>query len=172
MSSCSALADSLHLFFHDCFISGCDASVLVYTNNFNYVERDSDINLSLPGDAFNDVILAKTKLEIQCLGVISRSDIMALATCDLLLMLMGTFYKVRLGRKDALTSAEASVKQNLPLPNITISEIIKWFADKGFTVHKMVALFGVHIVGFSRYKEFVDRTFNHNGKGATPSTPA
>jgi len=53
-----------------------------------------------------------------------------------------------------------------------VSELIKRFTDKGFTVREMVALSGAHTVGFSHCKEFADRIFNHNGGGPTPSTPA
>ena len=63
-------------------------------------------NLSLPGDVIDVVIRAKTKLEIQCLSVVSCSNILALIACNLL-MLGGLLYKVRLGRRDALTSAKA-----------------------------------------------------------------
>lgn len=172
LSAQTTAAGTLRLFFHDCFVGGCDASVLVSTNSFNHAERDSDINLSLPGDAFDAVIRAKTKLELQCPGVVSCSDILALAARDLLLMLGGPFYRVPMGRKDSLTSTDVSVKANLPLPNMTITDIIARFTDKGFTVREMVALSGAHTVGFSHCKEFADRIFNFNGGGPQAFDPS
>ncbi|URE42180.1 peroxidase 65 [Musa troglodytarum] len=99
ISSPTTAAGALRLFFHDCFVGGCDASVLISTNAFNRAERDADINLSLPGDAFDAVVRAKTALELQCPGTVSCADILALATRDLVSMLGGPFYAVPLGRK-------------------------------------------------------------------------
>ncbi|XP_013615400.1 PREDICTED: peroxidase 65-like, partial [Brassica oleracea var. oleracea] len=62
-------AGTLRLFFHDCFLEGCDASVLIVTNSFNKAERDDDLNDSLPGDAFDIVNRIKTALELSCPGV-------------------------------------------------------------------------------------------------------
>ncbi|KAJ8491100.1 hypothetical protein OPV22_012821 [Ensete ventricosum] len=104
ISTPTTAAASLRLFFHDCFVGGCDASVLVSSNAFNRAERDADDNVSLPGDGFDAIVRAKIALELQCPGVVSCADVLALATRELVLMLGGPFYRVRLGRKDALTS--------------------------------------------------------------------
>ncbi|EFH55045.1 hypothetical protein ARALYDRAFT_901054 [Arabidopsis lyrata subsp. lyrata] len=77
-------AAALRLFFHDCFPNGCDASVLVSSTTFNTAERDSSINLFLPGDGFDVVIRAKTALELACPNTVSCSDIIAVAVRDLL----------------------------------------------------------------------------------------
>lgn len=64
-------AGTLRLFFHDCFVTGCDASVLISKSSMlpsSLPERDSEINLSLPGDAFDAVVRAKAALELQCPG--------------------------------------------------------------------------------------------------------
>lgn len=165
-------AGTLRLFFHDCFVGGCDASVLVSTNSFNRAERDADINLSLPGDGFDVVVRAKTALELACPGVVSCADVLALATRDLVSMLGGPFYPVRLGRKDALASTAASVEGNLPRPNNTMDQMIAIFAAKGFTVSEMVVLSGAHTVGFSHCKEFADRIFGYRGGAPTAFDPS
>ncbi|GAV74851.1 peroxidase domain-containing protein [Cephalotus follicularis] len=155
-------AATLRVFIHDCFVEGCDASVLVSSNSFNKAERDADINLSLPGDGFDIVVRAKTALELSCPGIVSCADILAQATRDLITMVGGPYYPVRLGRKDGLISLASRVEGNLARSNMTMDQIIKIFASKGFDIQEMVALVGAHTIGFSHCKEFSDRLFNYS----------
>ncbi|KAJ8500364.1 hypothetical protein OPV22_010916 [Ensete ventricosum] len=165
-------AGALRLLFHDCFVGGCDASLLVSTNAFNRAERDADDNISLPGDGFDAVVRAKTALELQCPGVVSCADILALATRDLVLMLGGPHYAVRLGRKDALASTADSVAGHLPSPNMTMDQLISLFEQNKFTVQEMVALSGAHTVGFSHCSEFASRIYSFNGGDQDAHDPA
>ncbi|CAL9105798.1 peroxidase 31-like [Musa acuminata AAA Group] len=165
-------AGALRLFFHDCFVGGCDASLLVSTNAFNRAERDADDNISLPGDAFDAVVRAKTALELQCPGVVSCADILAIATRDLVLMLGGPRYAVRLGRKDAFASTAASVAGHLPSPNMTMDQLISLFEKNKFTVQEMVALSGAHTVGFAHCSEFASRIYGFNGADRDAHDPA
>ncbi|WOL12146.1 peroxidase 65 [Canna indica] len=161
-------AGALRLFFHDCFVGGCDASVLVSSNSFNRAERDADDNISLPGDGFDAIIRAKTALELQCPGIVSCADILALATRNLVVMLGGPFYRVRLGRKDAVASSVASVQGNLPGANMTADQLISLFAKKKFTVQDLVVLSGAHTVGFSHCGEFARRIYGYKNGGHDP----
>lgn len=105
ISAPTTAAAALRLFFHDCMVGGCDASVLVTSNSFTgKSERDAEINLSLPGDGLDVVTRAKTAVELQCPGIVSCADILAIAARDLVTMVGGPYYKVRLGRKDGFTS--------------------------------------------------------------------
>ncbi|XP_050378937.1 peroxidase 41-like [Argentina anserina] len=162
-------AGTLRLFFHDCFVEGCDASLLISSNHVNKAERDADENLSLSGDAFDVIMKAKTTLELTCPGVVSCSDILAETTRDLVTMVGGPFYKVKLGRLDGRVSKAEHVFANLPRTNQTIDEMIKFFESKGFTAEELVALSGAHTIGFSHCKEFSDRLFKYNA--TTPTDP-
>lgn len=162
ITSPTTAAATLRLFFHDCFIEGCDASVLVSSTPFNEAERDADMNLSLPGDGFDVVVRAKTALELACPGVVSCADILAVATRDLVTMVGGPFYKVPLGRRDGLVSRANRVEGNLPRPTMSISQIISIFAVRGFSVQEMVALSGAHTIGFSHCKEFSSGIYNYS----------
>ncbi|KAK9707329.1 hypothetical protein RND81_07G189500 [Saponaria officinalis] len=151
----------LRVFFHDCMIDGCDGSTLVASNAFNpKAERDAEINLSLPGDAFDLVTRIKTDLELHCPGIVSCTDILATSTRNLVKMTGGPFYEIKFGRKDGLVSQASRVPGNLALPNMTMTQIIAQFESKGFTVQEMVALVGAHTIGFSHCKEFSHRIFN------------
>ena len=153
---------TLRLFFHDCFIEGCDASVLITSTPFNKAERDADMNLSLPGDGFDVVVRAKTALELACPGVVSCADILVVATRDLVTMVGGPYYKVPLGRRDGIVSRASRVEGNLPRPTMSISQILSIFAARGFSVQEMVALSGAHTIGFSHCKEFSSGIYNYS----------
>lgn len=150
------------MFFHDCWVEGCDASVLISSNSFNKAERDAEINLSLPGDAFDVVVRAKTALELTCPKIVSCADILAQATRDLVIMVGGPFYTVRLGRKDGLISQASRAEELLPRTNMTMDHMINLFKTKGFDAKELVALMGGHTIGFSHCKEFADRLYHYS----------
>ncbi|KAL5742349.1 hypothetical protein ACOSP7_029081 [Xanthoceras sorbifolium] len=161
ITSPTTAAGTLRLFFHDAILNGLDASILVSSTPFNKAERDADINLSLPGDAFDVVIRAKTALELQCPNTVSCADILAVATRDLVTMVGGPYYNVILGRKDGRISKASAVEGNLPKPTMPMSQIIEIFQKRNFTVQEMVALSGAHTIGFSHCKEFSSNIYNN-----------
>ncbi|KAJ3679634.1 hypothetical protein LUZ60_017645 [Juncus effusus] len=162
ISNPTTAAGTLRLFFHDCFVTGCDASVLISKSS---AEREADINLSLPGDAFDAVVRAKAALELKCPGQVSCADILVLATRDLVQIIGGPRYSVSLGRKDSLFSNSKDADLFLPRTNMSSSELIHLFGTRGFSAQEMVALAGAHTVGFSHCKEFAGRIYNYKNKG-------
>lgn len=168
----STAAGTLRLFFHDCFVTGCDASLLVSSpssasspSSRPPPERFSDINLSLPGDAFDAVVRAKAALELRCPGQVSCADVLALATRDLVALLGGPRYALALGRKDALFSRAADADALLPRTNMSAARLVHLFSTRGFSAQEMVALAGAHTVGFSHCREFASRIYNFQNKG-------
>lgn len=158
----STAAGTLRLFFHDCFVSGCDASVLVSPlSSDRSPERSAEINLSLPGDAFDAVARAKSALEAACPGTVSCADILALAARDLVGILGGPRFPVYLGRRDARRSEASDVEGNLPRTNMSARAMAVLFARKGITPREMVALAGAHTVGFSHCSEFAHRVYGY-----------
>ncbi|XP_062225853.1 peroxidase 31-like [Phragmites australis] len=156
----STAAGTLRLFFHDCFVNGCDASVLVSPlSSDSSPERAAEINLSLPGDAFDAVDRAKAALEAACPGTVSCADILALAARDLVGILGGPRFPVALGRRDSLRSDARDVEGNLPRTNMSARAMVRLFASKGLSPREMVALAGAHTVGFSHCAEFAHRLY-------------
>ncbi|XP_043700486.1 putative Peroxidase 48 [Telopea speciosissima] len=83
----------LRLLFHDCFIRGCDASILLkdHANNAGRSETEAAPNLTLKGFEMIDVI--KQRLENECPATVSCSDILVLAARDGI-TLVRTFFTV------------------------------------------------------------------------------
>lgn len=166
----STAAGTLRLFFHDCFVNGCDASVLVspLSSSGAAPERAAEINLSLPGDAFDAVARAKAALEAECPGVVSCADALALAARDLVAALGGPRFPVALGRRDSRRSDARDVEGNLPRTNMSARAMVRLFARKGLAPREMVALAGAHTVGFSHCAEFAPRIYGYRGASHDP----
>ncbi|KAJ0096433.1 hypothetical protein Patl1_28176 [Pistacia atlantica] len=147
----------VRMHFHDCFIEGCDGSVLLDSTNDNTAEKDSPANLSLRGyEVIDD---AKEELENQCPGVVSCADIVAMAARDAVFWAGGPVYDIPNGRKDGRRSKiEDTI--NLPSPSFNTSQLIKMFGQHGFSVKDMVALSGAHTLGVARCSSFKNRLNN------------
>ncbi|XP_061371521.1 peroxidase 31 [Gastrolobium bilobum] len=170
IASPTTAAATIRLFLHDCLLpNGCDASILLSSTPFNKAERDADINLSLPGDAFDLVVRAKTALELACPNTVSCADIISAATRDLLTMLGGPYYSVFLGRRDGRVSLSSAVDGHLPKPAMPMSQIVEIFTKRGFSVEEMVALSGAHTVGFSHCTEFTSDIYNNTSSSSSSS---
>ncbi|OEL30979.1 Peroxidase 47, partial [Dichanthelium oligosanthes] len=144
----------LRLHFHDCFVQGCDASVLLDSTDDNTAEKDAGANRSLRGYEVIDRV--KEALEAQCPGVVSCADILALVARDAVLMARGPYYDVPQGRRDGSRSVDADTVA-LPAPTLNASVLIELFGSHGFTVQDMVALSGGHTLGIAHCASFKDR---------------
>eukprot|EP00253_Pinus_taeda_P035437 PITA_35437 len=149
----------LRMHFHDCFIRGCDASVLLDSTTSNEAEKDAPPNVSLR--AFYVLDDAKTKLESICPQTVSCADILAIAARDVVVLTGGPKWDVLKGRKDGLIS-RANDTRNLPAPTFNVSQLIQSFALRGLSLHDLVALSGGHTLGFSHCSSFESRLHNFN----------
>ncbi|CAO2183082.1 unnamed protein product [Urochloa humidicola] len=154
----------VRLFFHDCFIHGCDASVLLDSVDGLKSERDAGPNQSLRG--FGAVEAIKRRVEAACPGTVSCADILALAARDSLVLVGGPTYPVLTGRRDSARSSYYDVAGNIPGPNASYSVTLDAFARRGFTERETVALLGAHSIGKVRCRFFADRMYNFGGTGA------
>lgn len=163
---------TLRLFFHDCFVQGCDASVIVASSGNNKAEKDHPDNLSLAGDGFDTVIKAKAAVDAvpQCKNKVSCADILAMATRDVVSMAGGPFYNVELGRLDGLSSTAASVNGKLPQPNHNLVQLNSLFASHGLSQTDMIALSAAHTLGFAHCGKFSNRIYSFTGQ--TPVDPS
>ncbi|KAG2263165.1 hypothetical protein Bca52824_070244 [Brassica carinata] len=150
----SITAALLRMQFHDCFVTGCDASLLIDPRPGRPSEKSTGPNASVRGYEIIDEI--KRRLEAVCPGIVSCADIVALATRDAIKLAGGPSFLIKTGRRDGLRSNPADV--NLPGPTIPVSASIGAFAVKGLNVDDMVTLIGGgHSVGSIHCSLFQDR---------------
>ncbi|CDP20341.1 unnamed protein product [Coffea canephora] len=166
MSRAPTLAASfLRMHFHDCFVRGCDGSVLLNSTRKSKSEKDAIPNQTLRGLQVIDTI--KSALEKKCPGVVSCADILALVARDAVSLLNGPFWIVPLGRRDGRVSLMNEALANLPPPFANITELKASFAAKGLNTKDLAVLSGGHTIGNAHCFVFSSRLYNFTGKGDT-----
>ncbi|KAK7329765.1 hypothetical protein VNO77_23944 [Canavalia gladiata] len=162
---------TLRLFFHDCFVRGCDASVLIASPN-NKAEKDHPDDMTLAGDGFDTVVKAKAAVDRdpRCRNRVSCADILALATRDVINLAGGPFYNVELGRRDGRVSTIASVQRHLPHPEFNLNQLNTMFSSNGLSQTDMIALSGAHTIGFSHCNRFSKRIYNFSPRSRIDPT--
>ncbi|KAI7990860.1 Peroxidase 44 [Camellia lanceoleosa] len=156
----------LRMHFHDCFVKGCDASILIDSTQTTQSEKDAFPNQSVRG--FDLIDEAKSNLEAACPGTVSCADIITLATRDSVALAGGPNYIVPTGRRDGLVSNPNLV--NLPGPSLSVSQALKFFTAKKLTLNDMVTLLGAHTVGVAHCGFFQNRLSNFQGSGKPDPT--
>ncbi|KAJ4826664.1 Peroxidase 51 [Turnera subulata] len=153
---------TLRLLFHDCFVQGCDASVVVASTSTNKAEKDHSDNLSLAGDGFDTVIKAKQAVDAVpgCRNKVSCADILVMAARDVIALSGGPSYAVELGRLDGLSSKASNVNGKLPQPTFNLNQLTSLFASNGLSQTDMIALSAAHTLGFSHCSRFAKRIYN------------
>ncbi|KAL8150882.1 hypothetical protein V2J09_020690 [Rumex salicifolius] len=154
------VAALLRLQFHDCFVRGCDASILLDGGN---TEKTAGPNGSVRGYEVIDTV--KSALENLCPGVVSCSDIITIAARVTVVLAKGTWYNVETGRRDGMVSLASDANSNLPGPATPVSSAVNIFAAKGISKEDFVLLLGAHTVGIAHCSLFQDRLYNFQGNG-------
>ncbi|XP_024525354.1 peroxidase 55-like isoform X1 [Selaginella moellendorffii] len=150
----------VRLLFHDCFIEGCDASIMITSTPDNLAERDAEVNRDLAGDGFDAVVRAKAAVEAECPGVVSCADILVIIARNFIELTGGPSYPVLKGRKDGFISEAARVQDNLPGSTLNLHQLLRNFKSKGLDMEDLVVLSGAHTFGFAHCKQFHKRLYN------------
>ncbi|KAL3848959.1 hypothetical protein ACJIZ3_010841 [Penstemon smallii] len=164
ISSAPSLAPALlRMHFHDCFVRGCDGSVLINSTSNNTAEKAAIPNQSLRG--FQVIDAVKSAVERQCPGRVSCADILALVARDAVSLINGPFWPVPLGRRDGRVSNSTEALFQLPPPFFNSTQLIASFAAKNLTVKDLVVLSGSHTIGVAHCSSITSRLYNFTGRG-------
>jgi peroxidase len=152
-------ASLLRLFFHDCFVNGCDGSILLDdTSSFTGEKTAIPNNNSARGFEVIDKI--KAAVEEVCPGVVSCADILAVTARDSVEILGGPTWDVKLGRRDARTASKSAANKDIPAPSSTLNQLIKRYNALGLSTKDLVALSGGHTIGQARCTNFRAHIYN------------
>ncbi|KAG4939523.1 hypothetical protein JHK82_045248 [Glycine max] len=143
----------LVVFFHDCFVQGCDGSLLL---DGNPGERDHPLNRGISLKVLRTIDDLRNVVHNECGRIVSCADITVLAARDAVYLSGGPNFAVPLGRRDSLNFSFEEVN-NLPLPYNITSVTLQTFASKNLDVTNVVALVGAHTLGRAHCHTFYNR---------------
>ncbi|KAK9283458.1 hypothetical protein L1049_011702 [Liquidambar formosana] len=171
-------ASLLRLHFHDCFVNGCDGSILLDDTSSFKGEKTAAPNLN-SARGFDVVDNIKSAVEKACPGVVSCADLLAIAARDSVVTLGGPSWNVKLGRRDSKTASQGAANSSIPPPTSSLNNLISRFQALGLSTRDMVALAGSHTIGQARCTNFrahiyndtnIDSSFAQTRQGNCPRT--
>ncbi|XP_044405997.1 peroxidase 70-like [Triticum aestivum] len=152
-------ASLLRLHFHDCFVQGCDGSILLDDKGSFVGEKTALPNMnSVRGFGVIDEI--KKNVELVCPGVVSCADIIAVAARDGVVLLGGPSWPVPLGQRDSTTASLNAANSDIPTPDYSLDQLIAAFNKHQLSPRDMTALSGAHTIGYSQCINFRDHIYN------------
>ncbi|KAL3334412.1 hypothetical protein AABB24_030915 [Solanum stoloniferum] len=152
-------ASLLRLFFHDCFVNGCDGSLFLDDTSTFTGEKRAQPNFN-SARGFEVIDNIKSAVEKVCPGVVSCADILAVTARDSVVILGGPNWDVKLGRRDARTASQGAANNSIPTPTSNLNRLISSFSAVGLSTKDMVALSGAHTIGQARCTSFRGRIYN------------
>ncbi|PQP96412.1 peroxidase 72 [Prunus yedoensis var. nudiflora] len=139
-------ASLLRLHFHDCFVQGCDASILLDSSKNIITEKRSVPNQN-SARGFEVIDEIKSAVEKECPNTSG-----------------GPNWEVPLGRRDSKGASLSGSNNNIPAPNNTFQTILTKFKRQKLNIVDLVALSGSHTIGDARCTSFRQRLYNHPTK--------
>nr|GEV94541.1 heme peroxidase [Tanacetum cinerariifolium] len=153
-------ASLLRLHFHDCFVNGCDASILLDQTSTIDTEKNAAAN---DNSARGFEVIDRIKSEVDKIcgrPVVSCADILTVVARDSVVALGGPTWDVKLGRRDSTTASQATANVTIPSPFMDLPALIKSFEDQGLDEEDLVVLSGAHTLGFAQCRTFRSHIYN------------
>ncbi|CAJ1974579.1 unnamed protein product [Sphenostylis stenocarpa] len=154
-------ASLLRLFFHDCFVNGCDGSILLDDTASFTGEKNANPNRN-SARGFEVIDSVKSAVEKVCPGVVSCADILTIVARDSVQILGGPTWHVKLGRRDSRTASLSAANNGIPPPTSNLNQLISRFNALGLSTKDLVALSGGHTIGQARCTNFRNRIYNES----------
>ncbi|XP_024924257.2 lignin-forming anionic peroxidase [Ziziphus jujuba] len=153
-------ASLIRLHFHDCFVKGCDASILLDDSSTFTSEKNALPNRN-SARGYELIEDAKAKVEKICPGVVSCADVLAVAAREASLAVSGPSWTVKLGRRDSTRAYPDVANTDLPGFTESLDRLISRFGGKGLSARDMVALSGAHTIGQAQCFTFRNRIYSN-----------
>ncbi|XP_048319280.2 lignin-forming anionic peroxidase [Ziziphus jujuba] len=153
-------ASLIRLHFHDCFVKGCDASILLDDSPRFKTEKSALPNRN-SARGYELIENAKARVEKICPGVVSCADVLAVAAREASLAVSGPSWTVKLGRRDSKRAYPDEANTDLPGFTDSLDRLISRFAGKGLSARDMVALSGAHTIGQAQCFTFRNRIYSN-----------
>ncbi|CAN4078533.1 unnamed protein product [Withania somnifera] len=148
----------MRLHFHDCFVRGCDGSILL---DHEGSERRANASKTLRGFEVIDDI--KREVEKACPKTVSCADILTAAARDATVAVGGPYWMVPYGRKDGTVSTSKEADELVPMGHELITDLLEFFQSKGLNVLDLVVLSGAHTIGRTTCESLQYRLYNYDG---------
>ncbi|WOL02329.1 hypothetical protein Cni_G11048 [Canna indica] len=153
-------AGLLRVHFHDCFVQGCDGSILLDGSAGGPSEKNAPPNLTLRPTAFKAINDLQALITKACGQVVSCADITALSARDSVFLSGGPDYEVAVGRRDGLSFATTNdVLKFLPAPSSNVTVLINALNQLNLDTTDLVTLSGGHTIGIGHCTSFQNRLF-------------
>ncbi|XP_043692560.1 peroxidase A2-like isoform X2 [Telopea speciosissima] len=162
-------ASLIRLHFHDCFVDGCDGSILLDNSSTIQTEKDAGPNNN-SARGFDVVDNIKSALETACPGVVSCADILAISAEVAVVLAGGPSWTVLLGRRDSLTANLTGANTAIPAPSENLTTLTGKFSAVGLNTTDLVSLSGAHTFGRAQCRTFINRLYNFSGTGSPDPT--
>lgn len=154
-------ASLLRLHFHDCFVNGCDGSLLLDDTSSFQSEKNAAPNINSTR-GFEVIDAIKSTVEKACPGLVSCADILTIAARDSVFLSAGPYWEVVLGRRDSTSASVDAANTDIPSPAFDVNRLVSTFQNQGLSPRDMVALSGAHTIGQARCVVFRNRIYNEN----------
>lgn len=155
----------------DCFVYGCDASLLLngtyqVGERVFHSEQIMEPNARLQPKALQLIEDIRVAVHSACGPMVSCADITVLAARDAVVVSGGQSYDLQLGRLDSfLPNRWQEVYGQLPRPTGNVDQLVAHFASRLDLIKlDLVALSGAHTIGKAHCTAFSDR-FAHREDG-------
>uniref|UniRef100_A0A1J3DAG2 Peroxidase n=2 Tax=Noccaea caerulescens TaxID=107243 RepID=A0A1J3DAG2_NOCCA len=163
-------ASILRLHFHDCFVNGCDASILLDNTTSFRTEKDAFGNAN-SARGFDVIDEMKAAVEKACPRTVSCADLLTIAASEAVVLAGGPSWMVESGRRDSLKGFMDLANRNLPAPFFTLKELKESFKKVGLDrPSDLVALSGGHTFGKNQCQFIMDRLYNFSNSGLPDPT--